>query len=57
MDEKIKVNITEKLLRIVKERNTPIIVKKQDTGYKSTRYTNSSIAFSSEGGYSYSNEE
>jgi len=49
-----KLNITEKLQKIVKQRKTPIVVKKQEIGYKSSRATGVSLAGE---GYSYSSEE
>jgi len=52
MDDKI--NITQKLQKIVKQRKTPIVVKKQEHGYKPTRTTSGSLASES---YSYSSEE
>ena len=52
MDDKI--NITEKLQKIVKQRKTPLIIKKQETGYRPSRSNSGSLAGE---GYSYSSEE
>jgi len=52
MDDKI--NATQKLQKIVKQRKTPIVVKKQEVGYRSSRTTSGSLASE---GYSYSSEE
>lgn len=33
------INITQKLLKIVKDRKTPIIINKQESGYKRNKNT------------------
>jgi len=52
MDEKI--NITKKLLNIVKNRKTPIVVSKQESGYTRNKKGNKSLAYES---YSTDSEE
>jgi hypothetical protein len=49
-----KKNITEKLLKIVKQRKTPIVVEKQEIGYKLSRSTGGGLVSE---GYSYSSDE
>jgi len=49
-----KNDITQKLLKIVKQRKTPIIVEKQEFGYKPSRSTGGGLVSE---GYSYSSDE
>jgi hypothetical protein len=48
-----KTNITKKLLDIVKNRKTPLLVNKQDSGYNKKRVSNSL----SHESYSYDSED
>ena len=47
-------NITQKLLKIVKQRKTPIVIEKQRVGYKPSRSTDGGLVSE---GYSYSSDE
>jgi hypothetical protein len=49
MDDKI--NITKKLLNIVKNRKTPILINKQESGYNKNKRSGRSLSFDS-----YSND-
>ena len=42
-----EIDITKKLLNIVKNRNTPVIVNKQETSYVRNRKVIQSLAFES----------
>ena len=48
------INVTQKLLKIVKNRKTPIVVNKQESGYKRNRKMSGSLAHES---YSYDSDE
>ena len=50
-----KSNITVKLQKIVQQRSTPLIIKKQEINYKPVRSSKTSLA--SEGYTYYTNEE
>ena len=52
MEEK-KLNVTQKLTALVKQRKTPIVVTKQSSNYLGSRRTGSSF---SGGGYSSDND-
>jgi hypothetical protein len=52
MDDKI--NITKKLLNIVKNRKTPIVVSKQESGYNRDKKVGKSLSYDS---YSGDSEE
>jgi len=49
-----KINITEKLMKIVKHRKTPSVVIKQENSYKQNRKVIGNLAFDS---YSSNNED
>jgi len=49
-----KINVTQKLLKIVKHRKTPVVVNKQENGYKKNRKVSRSLAYES---YSYDSDE
>ena len=48
------INVTQKLLKIVKQRKTPIVVYKQESGYKRNSKINGNLAHES---YSYGSDE
>lgn len=48
------INVTQKLLKIVKHRKTPIVVNKQESGYKRNRKMSGNLAHES---YSYNPDE
>ena len=49
-----KINITKKLLNIVKNRKTPIVVIKQESGYNRNKNVGKSLSYES---YSNDSEE
>lgn len=53
---KNKDNITEKLQKIAKQRNVPIVVNKQVIGYKPSRSTSRNIASEGYLFYNYDDE-
>ena len=48
-----KINFTDKLIKIVKQRKTSIVVNEQNEGYKSNRRINKTLSHES---YSYSED-
>ena len=49
-----KINVTKKLLKIVKRRKTSIIFNKQEDGYKRNRNVSRSLSYES---YSYDSND
>ncbi len=49
-----KINFTNRLIKIVKQRKTSLVISKQEEGYKANRRTNRSLSHDS---YSYNDEE
>jgi ribosomal protein S24E len=45
------INVTKKLLKIVKQRKTPLVVNKQDNSYKKNRSVGKNLSYES-----YSND-
>jgi len=41
------IDVTQKLLKIVKQRKTPVLVNKQENGYKKNRNVSKSLAYES----------
>ena len=48
------IDVTQKLLKIVKHRKTPLLVNKQENSYRKNRNASKSLAYES---YSYESEE
>jgi len=49
-----KINFTNRLIKIVKQRKTSPIINKQEDGYKANRRANKTLSHDS---YSYNDEE
>jgi hypothetical protein len=49
-----KVNVTKKLMKIVKHRKTPLVITKQEDNYNRTRKISGNLSYES---YSYTIEE
>jgi len=48
------IDVTQKLLKIVKHRKTPIVVNKQENGYKKNRNVGRNLSYES---YSYDSND
>jgi len=49
-----KINVTKKLMKIVKHRKTPMVITKQDNNYNRIKKISGNLSYES---YSYTNEE
>jgi len=49
-----KINVTQKLLKVVRHRKTPVIVNKQEDGYKRNRKVSRSLSYES---YPYDSDD
>jgi len=48
------IDVTQKLLKIVKQRKTPLLVNKQENGYKRNKNVNKNLSYES---YSYDSND
>jgi hypothetical protein len=49
-----KIDVTKKLMKIVKHRKTPLVINKQENNYNRTKKIRSNLSYES---YSYTSEE